>query len=111
MPPFLPELAYRDEDGCYYIVGRIGRFLKLFGMRIGLDECEQIIKGKFPIECACVGTDERMVIYLTNGQYAQQVKELLVEKTKLVASVFDVRIIDEIPRNEAGKILYSKFNI
>ena len=105
------DLAYRDEDGCYYIVGRIGRFLKLFGMRIGLDECEQIIKGKFPIECACVGTDERMVIYLTNGQYAQQVKELLVEKTKLVASVFDVRIIDEIPRNEAGKILYSKFNI
>ena len=38
-------------------------------------------------------------------------KELLIEKTKLVASVFDVRIIDEIPRNEAGKILYSKFNI
>ncbi|WP_455586898.1 AMP-binding protein [Bacteroides sp.] len=105
------DLARRDEDGCYYIVGRIGRFLKLFGMRVGLDECEQIIKGKFPIECACVGTDEKMVIYLTNGQYAQSVKELLVEKTKLVASVFDVRIVDEIPRNEAGKILYSKFNI
>lgn len=105
------DLAYRDEDGCYYIVGRIGRFLKLFGMRIGLDECEQIIKEKFPIECACVGTDERMVIYLTNEQYAQQVKELLVEKTKLIASVFDVRIVDIIPRNEAGKILYSKFNI
>lgn len=105
------DLAYRDEDGCYYIVGRIGRFLKLFGMRIGLDECEQIIKGKFPIECACVGTDERMIIYLTHGEYIQQVKELLIEKTKLVASVFDVRIIDEIPRNEAGKILYSKFNI
>ena len=105
------DLACRDEDGCYYIVGRIGRFLKLFGIRVGLDECEQIIKGKFPIECACVGTDEKMVIYLTNGQYAQSVKELLVEKTKLVASVFDVRIVDEIPRNEAGKILYSKFNI
>lgn len=104
------DLAYRDEDGCYYIAGRMGRFLKLFGMRIGLDECEQIIKGKFAIECACVGTDEKMVIYLTSEQYVQQVKELLVEKTKLVASVFEVRIIDEIPRNDAGKILYSKFN-
>ena len=50
------------RDGCYYIVGRMGRFLKLFGMRIGLDECEQIIKGKYPIECACVGTDEKMTV-------------------------------------------------
>ena len=42
-------------------------FLKLYGMRIGLDECEQIIKGKCPIECACVGTDvykRQVVAYL-----------------------------------------------
>lgn len=105
------DLAYRDEDGCYYIVGRIGRFLKLFGMRVGLDECEQIIKGKFPLECACVGTDEKMTVYLTNEQYARQVKDLLVGKTKLVASAFNVKIVDEIPKNEAGKILYSKLNV
>lgn len=53
------DLAYRDKDGCYYIVGRMGRFLKLYGMRIGLDECERIIKGRYPIECACVGTDDK----------------------------------------------------
>ncbi len=102
------DLAYRDEDGCYYIVGRMGRFLKLFGMRIGLDECEQIVKAKYPIECACVGTDEKMTIYLTDEQYATPVKDELVEKTKLVASAFEVKIIDSIPKNEAGKTLYSK---
>ena len=105
------DLAYRDEDGCYYIVGRMGRFLKLFGMRIGLDECEQIIKGKYPMECACVGTDEKLTVYLTDGKYATEVKEVLVEKTRLVASAFEVRVIDEIPKNEAGKILYSKLNV
>ena len=105
------DLAYRDEDGCYFIVGRMGRFLKLYGMRIGLDECEQIIKGKCPIECACVGTDEKMIVYLTDDKYVTAVKEILVEKTKLVASAFEVRIIDSIPKNEAGKILYSKLNL
>ena len=105
------DLAYRDEDGCYFIVGRMGRFLKLYGMRIGLDECEQIIKGKCPIECACVGTDEKMIVYLTADKYVTAVKEILVEKTKLVASAFEVRIIDSIPKNEAGKILYSKLNL
>lgn len=104
------DLAYRDEDGCYYIVGRMGRFLKLFGMRIGLDECEQIIKAKYSIECACVGTDEKMTVYLTDEQYTTVVKEVLVEKTKLVASAFEVKVINEIPKNEAGKILYSKLN-
>jgi acyl-coenzyme A synthetase/AMP-(fatty) acid ligase len=102
------DLAYRDEDGCYYIVGRMGRFLKLYGMRIGLDECEQIIKTKYPVECACIGTDEKMTVYITDGQYVQQVKEELANKTKIAASTFEVKIIDSIPKNASGKILYSK---
>ena len=103
------DLAYFDEDGCYYIVGRMGRFLKLFGMRVGLDECERIVKGKYPnLECACVGTDEKMLVYLTDENYKAQVKDELVSRLKLVASSFEVRIINEIPKNEAGKILYAK---
>lgn len=103
------DLAYFDEDGCYYIVGRMGRFLKLFGMRVGLDECERIIKAKFQgTECACVGTDEKMLVYLTDEKFKEQVKEELVSRLKLVATSFEVRIIKEIPKNEAGKILYAQ---
>lgn len=105
------DLAYRDEDGCYYIVGRMGRFLKLYGMRIGLDECEQIIKAKYPIECACVGTDDKMTVYITDPQFAVLVKERLVDKTRLVASAFEIKVVDAIPKNEAGKILYSKLTV
>ena len=105
------DLAYFDEDGCYYIVGRMGRFLKLFGMRVGLDECERIIKAKFQgIECACVGTDEKMIVYLTDENNKDKVKEELVARLKLVASSFEIRVITEIPKNEAGKILYAKLN-
>ncbi len=104
------DLAYFDEDGCFYIVGRMGRFLKLFGMRIGLDECEQIIKARFPIPCACTGTDEKMIVYITSEDVAKEVKEEIVNKTHLVASAIEVRVIAEIPKNEAGKVLYSKLN-
>lgn len=103
------DLAYFDEDGCYYIVGRMGRFLKLFGMRVGLDECEQIVKSRFDgAECACVGTDDKMTVYVTDAGIAAGVKEELVARLKLVASSFQVRVIDVLPRNEAGKILYAK---
>jgi acyl-coenzyme A synthetase/AMP-(fatty) acid ligase len=105
------DLAYFDEDGCFFIVGRLQRFIKLFGMRVGLDECEQIIKSKYPIECACVGTDEKLMVYITDKSYIQKVKEELVEKTKIMASSFNVLVVDRIPKNEAGKILYSELNV
>ena len=105
------DLAYFDEDGCYYIVGRMGRFLKLFGMRVGLDECEQIVQTECGIECACVGTDEKMLVYITNANLQSQVKDILVQKTHIVATSFEIRIIASIPKNEAGKKLYSKLNI
>ena len=69
------DLAYFDEDHCFYIVGRMGRFLKLFGMRIGLDECEQIIKAKYSVDCACVGTDDKMIVYITDPAKVQVVKD------------------------------------
>lgn len=105
------DLAFFDEDGCYYIVGRKGRFLKIFGMRVGLDECEQIIKDKYPaLECACVGTDEKMIVYLTDADYQLRVKDELVDRLKLVASSFEVRVIGALPKNETGKTLYSKLD-
>ena len=102
------DLAYFDEDGCYYIVGRMGRFLKLFGMRVGLDECEQIIASNCQTESACVGTDEKMIVYITDPSKIQSVKDTLVEKTHIVATSFEIRVIPEIPKNEAGKKLFSK---
>jgi acyl-coenzyme A synthetase/AMP-(fatty) acid ligase len=102
------DLAYFDEDGCYYIVGRMGRFLKLFGMRVGLDECEQIVQTDCGIECACVGTDEKMIVYITNTDKQSEVKDVLVQKTHIVATSFEIRVIADIPKNEAGKKLYSK---
>ena len=100
------DLAYRDTDGCYYIVGRMGRFLKLYGMRVGLDECEQIVQTETGAECACVGTDEKMIVYITDADRQEGVKAILVEKTHIVATSFEVRVVPEIPKNETGKKLY-----
>lgn len=109
---FLPtgDIAYRDEDGFYYIQGRMGRFLKIFGNRIGLDECEQIVKGVVTCECACTGNDERLIVYLTDIYETDAAKNSLVEAVHLPANVIEIRIIDSLPKNEAGKILYSNLN-
>lgn len=109
---FLPtgDIAYRDKDGFYFIKGRMGRFLKIFGNRIGLDECEQIVRGAVDCECACTGTDERIIVYITDINQQDTALEALLKAIKVPATVIDIRHMDALPKNEAGKILYSKLN-
>jgi len=102
------DLAKIDAEGFIYITGRKSRFLKLFGLRIGLDECENILKDNLNIPCACVGNDKRMKIYILEENKKKMVKDLLVQKTGLVASCLEVCLIDEIPKNAAGKTLYQQ---
>ena len=102
------DIARKDEDGFYYIVGRKKRFLKLFGLRVSLDQSEKIIKDSLGIECACTGDDSKMLIYITQQGKAEEVRNLIAEKTGLMAKSFEVREIESIPRFESGKINYKE---
>lgn len=102
------DIARKDEDGFFYIVGRKKRFLKLFGLRVSLDQSEKIIKDSLGIECACTGDDNQMLIYITQEGMKEQVKNLIAEKTGLMAKSFEVREIENIPRFESGKINYKE---
>ncbi len=102
------DMAQFDSDGYYYIVGRKKRFLKLYGNRVNLDEIDRMIKGKFEIEVASAGVDDHMYIFVTDEKMADPVREYVIEKTKLNPGAFKSVIIDEIPKNESGKIQYKE---
>lgn len=105
------DLAYRDLDGFYFIVGRKKRFLKLFGNRISLDYVETLLKSKLK-ECVCVGDDSKLIIYTTDLNYDEnEIIDFVVGRTKIVRTVFFVRHIAEIPRSESGKILYKELKV
>jgi long-chain acyl-CoA synthetase len=101
------DIAIKDKDGFFYIVGRISRFLKLYGMRIGLDEVEQLICQNFGVETVCTGNDEKMKIYVTKEDILEEVSTFVIHKTSLYHQAFEVIFIPEIPRNDVGKIIYN----
>jgi acyl-coenzyme A synthetase/AMP-(fatty) acid ligase len=101
------DLARRDEDGMYYIVGRKSRFLKLFGNRVNLEELEQLIRAH-GIECACAGEDDKLRIYITSAARNDEVVLFVEDLTNLRNAGITAVVIEKIPRNEAGKILYSQ---
>ena len=102
------DLAYFDEDGCFFIVGRKKRFLKIFGYRISLDETERMLKDHFHIECACVGNDKKMSVFTTAENREEEIIQYLSEKTNLHRMAFEVRFIETIPKNDTGKTQYKE---
>ncbi|MDR2940974.1 MAG: AMP-binding protein [Treponema sp.] len=105
------DMAKRDADGFYYIVGRKKRFLKIFGSRVNLDETERLINGAFEgLDCACGGVDDKMTVFITNAGVTDKVMKFLTEKTGINRAAFMITVIDRIPRSESGKILYSELN-
>lgn len=101
------DMARMDADGYYYIVGRKKRFLKIFGNRVNLDEIDQLVKMEFPgLDCASTGVDDEMKTYVTDAAVADAIRRFLSVKTHLSESAFTVEYIPEIPKNEAGKVLY-----
>jgi len=102
------DIAMRDQDGFYFIVGRKGRFLKLFGLRVSLDETERILKSQYPeADFVCTGDDRRMNIFTTDVALREDIIPFISGKTNLHNSAFKIYVIDEIPRNEYGKVCFA----
>ena len=103
------DMAKRDEDGFYYIVGRKKRFLKIFGNRVNLDEIDRMVKTKFNLmDFASAGVDDKMHLFITEETHKDAIRTFIAEKTGLNLSAFHIVVIDEIPKNEAGKTLYKE---
>lgn len=104
------DMAKTDEEGFYYIVGRKKRFLKIYGSRVNLDEVERMIKDKYLTECACTGSDDSLIIYITNENLTDLISSYVIETLGISKFAFSIKLITDIPKNESGKVQYSELN-
>lgn len=102
------DMARFDEDGYYYIVGRKKRFLKIFGNRVNLDDIDRMVRAQFGVDCASTGRDDKLCLFLTEEAAVDPARQFLSEKTGLNQAAFQVLAVPQIPRNDAGKILYGE---
>ena len=111
------DLAYRDEEGYYFFVGRKDDVISSSGYRIGPFEVENcIIEHPAVAECAVIGKPDALrgeivkaFVVLKNGVAAnnelkEEIKEL--SRTKLSKHNYprEIDFIDELPKTSSGKI-------
>ena len=103
------DIAMVDEEGFYYIKGRLKRFIKVFGNRVSLDEIESIaIENGF--KCVCTGKEDKLIIVTEDNDVLTLLKQTISKITKIHPTSISVKHIDLIPRNESGKVLYNEVN-
>lgn len=103
------DLAKRDPDGDYYIVGRLKRFLKIFGHRTNLLDIEKLLLSEGYIT-ACSGQDDFLEIYVLNHEQAEgkKIKQMVCNHLKVALQGVVVYTVSEFPRNDSGKIQYGE---
>lgn len=104
---FTGDITTKDSEGFYYIIGRKKRFIKLFGLRVNLDDIEKLIEAEFKISVACIGNDERLIIVISGKEINKEVKEYVSGFYKLHTSVIEVKYYQDIPKTDNSKINYS----
>lgn len=99
------DLARRTDEGLYEIVGRRSRFLKVFGLRIALDELEAQLAA-LGVTALCTGSDERLVVAV-EGAADRTAIDAVTAQVGLPRSRVVVVELDEPPRLSNGKPDYA----
>jgi acyl-CoA synthetase (AMP-forming)/AMP-acid ligase II len=102
------DLAERDDDGYYQIIGRKKRFIKIFGNRINLQDVELQLSTA-GVDVACSGHDDMLEVYISAGSAARalEFKKAVMANLRIGAQSIAVYEVDVLPRNESGKVRYA----
>lgn len=99
------DVAQRLSNGAFEIVGRMSRFVKLFGLRISLDEIEKHL-AKEGIEAACVARNDMMHLAVAGATQnrSRTIASDLAQWLDVPATSFRVIPVEVLPRHSSGKI-------
>jgi len=113
------DVAWRDEDGYYWFVGRADDVIKSSGYRIGPFEVESaLMTHPAVVECAITGVPDEVrgqvvkaTIILSNSYKDKAGEELIKElqnHVKRVTAPYKyprvIEFVDELPKTISGKI-------
>lgn len=104
------DIAEQDAEGFFKIIGRSKRFLKLFGLRINLDEVERMLESEQQTTAAATGIDDKLQIFIEDASQMTRVKQEIVARYQLHPTAVEIHPIQQIPRSDRGKPDYAQLN-
>lgn len=103
------DLGYVDEDGFFYITGRIRRFIKVSGNRISLDQVEQALQTLLQMPVAVGGSDDKLVVWIQSQDTSmlEQARNHVRQQYSIHHSMVQLKLVEQIPLFPTGKKDYN----
>jgi acyl-CoA synthetase (AMP-forming)/AMP-acid ligase II len=99
------DMAERLENGYFRITGRASRFIKLFGLRISLDEVETQLRAEGN-RVYVTGTDARLVVFVQENTELEELRDSIAARYHLSQNVVVLAPIKAPPLLPSGKVDY-----
>lgn len=103
------DIAVRTAKGYFRIIGRKKRFVKLYGLRLGLDEMEARLVSAGH-QGYCVSVDDRLVVLHEAPGAAEAIRSILAEAFDLPLDAVATRHLTDVPLLSSGKPDYAALN-
>ncbi len=97
------DLAERDADGLFRIVGRKARFSKIAGLRVGHDALEAML-ARSGVEAAVTGDDRGLNVAYVGRDSDETVRREVAKAAGVTLRHVRVAAVPALPRTSAGKI-------
>jgi len=112
------DSARVDEDGCFYIIGRMDEVIKVSGYRLGTSEIESALVGHPAVsEAAAIGVPHEVrgnaifcYVILRAGHspgpaLAEELREHVAREIGPIARPEKVEFVESLPKTRSGKIM------
>ena len=96
------DIACMTKHDLFYIVGRAKRFVKIFGLRINLDDVQSFVKKSYP-QSAVTGNDDMIVIALESTDDVTKLITELSDYYSLPKNKFKIKYFKVLPLFSSGK--------
>ncbi|NEQ38163.1 MAG: acetate--CoA ligase [Okeania sp. SIO3I5] len=115
---FAGDGAHKDEDGYFWVMGRVDDVINMAGHRLGTMEVESaLVSHPAVAEAAVVGKPdevkgEEIVAFVTlegereaNEALEKELKQHVVQEIGAIARPGEIRFTDDLPKTRSGKIM------
>ncbi len=96
------DLGRQSDDGMFEVVGRLNRFVKVYGLRVDLEEVEATLAG-LGVTAACAGSDDHRVV-VAEGSPRPRLREVAAAAAGLPKHRVRELSVQQLPRLASGKL-------